>query len=136
MSTEEEKAQIAGEEEVTIFDKIVAKEIPADVIYEDDLALAFRDINATAKVHFLVIPKDRQGLTGISKSEEKHKELLGHLMITAAKVAEQENLSDGYRIVINEGKFGCQSVYHLHIHVIGGEQLGWPPTGIKEEASS
>ena len=68
-----------------------------------------------------------------SKAEEKHKELLGHLMFTAAKVAAQEGLDDGYRVVINNGKFGCQSVYHLHIHVMGGEQLGWPPTGKKEE---
>mmetsp|Transcript_4970 Transcript_4970/g.5649 ORF Transcript_4970/g.5649 Transcript_4970/m.5649 type:complete len:95 (+) Transcript_4970:123-407(+) len=94
--------------------------------------MAFRDISPVAKTHFLVIPKDRQGLTLLSKAEDKHKELLGHLMVTAAKVAEQEGLGEGYRVVINNGKFGCQAVYHLHIHVIGGEQLGWPPTGIEK----
>ena len=125
---EQEKAQTAGEEEVTIFDKIVAKEIPADVIYEDDKCLAFRDIAPVAKVHFLVIPKNRDGLTGISKAEDRHAELLGHLMVVCAKVAKQEGLGEsGYRTVINDGKQGCQSVYHLHIHVIGGQQLSWPP---------
>ena len=133
MSTEEQKAQTAGEEEVTLFDKIVAGDIPCDKIYEDEKALAFRDIAPTAKTHFLVIPKDRDGLTGIDKAEERHASLLGHLMITCAKVAAQENLGEGYRVVINNGKFGCQSVYHLHLHVLGGEQLGWPATGLKEK---
>ena len=105
---EQEKAQTAGEEEVTIFDKIVAKEIPADVIYEDDKCLAFRDIAPVAKVHFLVIPKNRDGLTGISKAEDRHAELLGHLMVVCAKVAKQEGLGEsGYRTVINDGKQGC-----------------------------
>ena len=115
-------AQTAKAEEVTIFDKIVKKEIPATIIYEDEQCLAFRDIAPVAKVHFLVIPKDRDGLTGISKAEERHKQLLGHLMVVASKVAKQEGLAEsGYRTVINEGKEGCQSVFHLHIHVIGGQ---------------
>ena len=125
---EQSKAQTAAAEEVTIFDKIVKKEIPADVIYEDDKCLAFRDINAVAKVHFLVIPKDRQGLTQLCMADDSHAALLGHLMVVAAKTAKQEGLAtDGYRVVINDGKHGCQSVYHLHIHVIGGQQLSWPP---------
>ena len=124
---EQKKAQTATEEEVTIFDKIVKGDIPSDKIYEDDLCMAFRDIAPVAKVHFLVIPKDRDGLTGICKAEERHAALLGHLMVVAAKVAAQEGLTDGYRTVINDGKDGCQSVYHLHIHVIGGQQLSWPP---------
>ena len=104
------------------------KEIPADIIYEDDKCLAFRDIAPVAAKHFLVIPKNRDGLTGISKAEERHEALLGHLMVTVAKVAAQEGLAaNGYRTVINDGREGCQSVYHLHIHVIGGQQLSWPP---------
>ena len=127
MSDEQAKAQTAAAEEVTIFDKIVAKEIPATIIHEDDLCLAFRDINAVAATHFLVIPKNRDGLTQLQFAEERHAALLGHLMVTAAKVAKQEGLAEGFRIVINDGVNGCQSVYHLHIHVIGGQQLSWPP---------
>ena len=77
--------------------------------------------------HFLVIPKIRSGLTQLSKAEEGHKELLGHLLYTAQKVAKQEKLDQGFRVVINDGVEGCQSVYHLHIHVVGGQQLSWPP---------
>ena len=128
MADEQTLAQSASPQEVTIFDKIVAKEIPADVIYEDEMCMAFRDINAVAAKHFLVIPKNRDGLTGICKAEERHAALLGHLMVIVAKVAAQEGLADsGYRTVINDGANGCQSVYHLHIHVIGGQQLSWPP---------
>ena len=127
-NNEQEKAQTASAEEVTIFDKIVKKEIPATILYEDDKCLAFRDVAPVAKTHFLVIPKDRDGLTGISKAEDRHAALLGHMMVVCAKVAKQEGMGDsGYRTVINEGKEGCQSVYHLHIHVIGGQQLTWPP---------
>eukprot|EP00806_Schmidingerella_arcuata_P007216 Macronucleus_7594.p1 GENE.Macronucleus_7594~~Macronucleus_7594.p1 ORF type:complete len:133 (+),score=44.19 Macronucleus_7594:1-399(+) len=125
---EQQLAQTAQATEVTIFDKIVKKEIPANIIYEDDQCLAFRDIAPVAATHFLVIPKDRDGLTGISKAEARHEALIGHLMVVAAKVAAQEGLAnDGYRTIINEGRQGCQSVYHLHIHVIGGQQLSWPP---------
>ena len=107
MSDEQAKAQTATAEEVTIFDKIVAKEIPATIIHEDDLCLAFRDINAVAKVHFLVIPKNRDGLSQLQFAEERHAALLGHMMVTAAKVAKQEGLEEGFRIVINDGKNGC-----------------------------
>ena len=113
--------------EPTIFDKIVSKEIPATVLYEDNLAMAFKDVNPVAKTHFLVIPKIRAGLTRLSKATEEHKTLLGQLMYTASVVAKQENLDAGYRCVINDGVEGCQSVYHLHVHVIGGQQLSWPP---------
>ena len=78
-------------------------------------------MNPVAKTHFLVIPKDRKGLTQLSKAEDSHAELLGHLMVVVAKTAKQEGLDkEGYRVVVNDGKDGCQSVYHLHIHVIGG----------------
>ncbi|KAJ6806023.1 14 kDa zinc-binding protein-like [Iris pallida] len=111
----------------TIFDKIIKKEIPSTVVYEDDKALAFRDINPQAPTHILVIPKIRDGLTGLSEAEERHIEILGYLIYVAKLVAKQEGLEDGYRIVINDGPNGCQSVYHLHIHIIGGRQMNWPP---------
>lgn len=112
----------------TIFDKIVQKQIPSTIVYEDDLALAFRDITPQAPVHILVIPKVRAGLTKLSKAEEAHKPMLGHLLYVAQLVAKQEGLGDsGFRIVINDGPDGCQSVYHLHLHILGGRQMQWPP---------
>lgn len=113
--------------EPTIFDKIVSKEIPATVLYEDNLAMAFKDVNPVAKTHFLVIPKIKAGLSQLSKANEDHKMLLGHCMYVAQMVAKQEKLEKGFRVVINDGVDGCQSVYHLHLHVIGGQQLSWPP---------
>ncbi|GAB4822479.1 hypothetical protein N2152v2_009525 [Parachlorella kessleri] len=133
MSSEEVAAQKAAETGAkdsgapTIFDKIINKEIPATVIYEDEEALAFRDVNPQGPVHFLVIPKHRNGLTMLSKAGEEHKALLGHLLWVAQHVAKQEKLAEGFRVVINDGRNGCQSVYHLHLHVIGGRQLKWPP---------
>ena len=115
---------MANSGEPTLFDKIVAKEIPADVIYEDNLCMAFRDIAPQAKTHFLVIPKIRAGLTQLSKANEDHKALLGHLLFTAQAVAKQEKLDAGFRVVINDGVEGCQSVYHLHIHVLGDSSPG------------
>ena len=111
----------------SFFDKIVSKEIPATIIHEDELCLAFRDINPQGPVHFLVIPKNKDGLNKLSSAEPRHKELLGHLLYTAAEVARKEGLQEGFRTVINDGKNGAQSVYHIHIHVIGGRQLAWPP---------
>eukprot|EP00356_Strombidium_inclinatum_P007220 CAMPEP_0170487224 /NCGR_PEP_ID=MMETSP0208-20121228/6086_1 /TAXON_ID=197538 /ORGANISM="Strombidium inclinatum, Strain S3" /LENGTH=107 /DNA_ID=CAMNT_0010761441 /DNA_START=15 /DNA_END=338 /DNA_ORIENTATION=+ len=107
MTDEQAKAQTASEEEVTIFDKIVAKEIPAKIIYEDDKCLAFNDVNPVAKTHFLVIPKDRQGLTQLIKATPEHAALLGHLMFVVAKVAKEQGLENGYRVVVNDGKDGC-----------------------------
>ncbi|XP_043719226.1 14 kDa zinc-binding protein-like [Telopea speciosissima] len=111
----------------TVFDKIINKEIPSTVVYEDDKVLAFRDIAPQAPTHIQIIPKIRDGLTRLSKAEERHCEILGHLLYTATLVAKQEGLDDGFRIVINDGPKGCQSVYHLHIHLIGGRQMNWPP---------
>eukprot|EP00884_Botryococcus_braunii_P013186 jgi/Botrbrau1/21869/Bobra.0859s0001.1 len=91
----------------TIFDKIVSKDIPADIIYEDDTVLAFRDINPQAPVHFLVIPKQHDGLTQLQKADESHEKLLGHLLFVAGKVAKQEGLEEGFRVVINDGPLGC-----------------------------
>ena len=90
--------------------------------------MAFRDINPQGPVHFLVIPKDKVGLNRLSSAKEEHKALLGHLMYTAQKVAHQEGLvPGGFRLVVNDGPDGAQSVYHLHIHIIGGRQMTWPP---------
>ncbi|CAL5227975.1 g11024 [Coccomyxa viridis] len=111
----------------TIFEKIISKDIPATIVYEDDTSLAFRDINPQAPVHFLVIPKQRGRLTQLSKGNEQDEQLVGHLMMIASKVAKQEGLDQGFRVVINDGPQGCQSVYHLHLHVLGGRQLTWPP---------
>ncbi|XP_078493448.1 adenosine 5'-monophosphoramidase HINT2-like [Ciona intestinalis] len=125
MADEVQKAQNAGGDAgETIFMKIVRKEIPSDIIYEDDKCLAFRDIQPQAPVHFLVIPK--KPIAQLSKCDDP--ELLGHMMVVASKVAKQENISeDGFRLVVNDGVNGAQSVYHLHLHVMGGRQLGWPP---------
>ena len=112
----------------TFFDKIVSKEIPANIIFEDDLCLAFRDINPQGPIHFLVIPKNKDGLNRLSNAREDQKDILGHLVYTAQQVAKNEGMGpDGFRLVINDGQNGAQSVYHLHIHVIGGRQLKWPP---------
>lgn len=97
------------------------------MLYEDDQALAFKDINAQAPTHFLVIPKVRDGLTQLSKAREDQKELLGHLMYVAQKVAKDQGLENGFRIVINDGRDGAQTVYHLHLHVMGGRMMYWPP---------
>ncbi|GKU99966.1 hypothetical protein SLEP1_g12739 [Rubroshorea leprosula] len=109
------------------FDKIIAKEIPSTIVYEDDKVLAFRDIDPQAPVHVLVIPKLRDGLTELGKAEPRHKEILGELLYAARVVAEKEGILDGFRVVINNGPSACQSVYHLHLHVLGGRQMKWPP---------
>ncbi|XP_057415667.1 14 kDa zinc-binding protein isoform X1 [Lotus japonicus] len=111
----------------TIFDKIINKEIPSSVVYEDEKVLAFRDINPEAPVHVLIIPKFRDGLTELAKAEARHGEILGQLLYAAKIVAEKEGILDGFRVVINSGPAGCQSVYHLHLHVLGGRQMKWPP---------
>lgn len=111
----------------TIFDKIVSREIPATVVYETEKVLAFRDINPQAPVHVVLIPKQRDGLTQLSKASERNKDVLGELLFAAKVVADQEGLDKGFRVVINDGVDGCQSVYHLHLHLMGGRQLKWPP---------
>ncbi|KAK1931490.1 Adenylylsulfatase HINT1 [Phytophthora citrophthora] len=111
----------------TIFDKIINGQIPAKIAYEDEQCLAFHDVNPQAPVHILLIPKKRDGLTQLAHSEERHEAVLGHLLYTAKLVAKQQNLDKGFRIVINDGEDGCQSVFHLHLHLLGGRKLGWPP---------
>ncbi|MDZ7959110.1 MAG: histidine triad nucleotide-binding protein [Aulosira sp. DedQUE10] len=109
----------------TIFSKIIRREIPADIIYEDDLALAFNDIQPQAPVHILVIPK--KAIAKLADTESQDHALLGHLLLTAKRVAQQAGLENGYRVVINSGADGGQTVYHLHIHILGGRQMNWPP---------
>uniref|UniRef100_A0A4W5QYV1 Histidine triad nucleotide binding protein 2 n=1 Tax=Hucho hucho TaxID=62062 RepID=A0A4W5QYV1_9TELE len=121
----EEASKKYGSPAPTIFSKVIDKSIPADIIYEDDKCLAFRDISPQAPVHFLVIP--RVPIPKISEVKDDDAELLGHLLVVAKNVAKKEALHEGYRVVINDGKHGAQSVYHLHIHVLGGRQLNWPP---------
>nr|CCA14803.1 14 kDa zincbinding protein putative [Albugo laibachii Nc14] len=132
-TSEREKADAAaelagtGKPKVTIFDKIIRKEIPAKIAFEDEMCLAFHDVQPQAPVHILIIPKNSDGLSQLSAAEERHKPILGHLMYVARKVAQDQGLANGFRIVINDGPDGCQSVYHLHIHLLGGRKLGWPP---------
>lgn len=109
----------------TIFSKIIRREIPADIIYEDDLALAFRDITPQAPVHILVIPK--KPLPQLDAAESDDHALMGHLLLTVKRVAKQEGLENGYRVVINNGADGGQTVNHLHLHILGGRQMQWPP---------
>jgi histidine triad (HIT) family protein len=109
----------------TIFGKIIRKEIPADIVYEDDLAIAFRDVQPQAPVHILVIPK--KPIPKLADAEAEDSALLGHLLLTVKKVAEQVGLQKGYRIVINTGADGGQTVYHMHLHILGGRQMNWPP---------
>ncbi|NDJ19058.1 histidine triad nucleotide-binding protein [Myxacorys almedinensis] len=109
----------------TIFGKIIRKEIDADIVYEDNLALAFRDVNPQAPVHILVIPK--QTIAKLSDAESQDHALMGHLLLTAKRVAEQVGLTNGYRLVINTGDDGGQTVDHLHLHVLGGRSMAWPP---------
>ena len=110
----------------TIFSKIISREIPADIVYEDDLALAFKDVKPQAPVHILVIPK--KPIVNLATAESEDTELLGHLLLAVQHIAEQAGLkSNGYRIVINTGSDGGQTVNHLHIHILGGRQMAWPP---------
>ena len=110
---------------MTIFTKIINGEIPADIVYEDELCLAFRDVSPQAPTHVLLIP--RKPVESLDSFSDEDKELAGHLLLTVPKVAKQLGLSDGYRTVINTGNEGGQTVFHLHIHILGGRNLSWPP---------
>jgi histidine triad (HIT) family protein len=109
----------------TLFSKIIRREIPADIVYEDDLAIAFKDINPQAPVHILVIPK--KPIPQLSAAESEDHALMGHLLLTAKRVAQQAGLENGYRLVINNGSDGGQTVDHLHLHILGGRHMKWPP---------
>ncbi|AFZ49272.1 histidine triad nucleotide-binding protein [Dactylococcopsis salina] len=109
----------------TIFTKIINREIPADIVYEDDRALAFKDINPQAPTHILVIPK--KPIPQIAVADTADQDLLGHLLLIVKQVAAQAGLENGYRVVINNGSDGGQTVDHLHLHILGGRSMQWPP---------
>ena len=109
----------------TLFTKIIRREIPADILYEDDLCVCFKDINPQAPLHALLVP--RQPVEKLSDSKKDDQSLLGHLLLTAAEVAQQQGYADAFRIVINNGADAGQTVFHLHIHILAGRRLNWPP---------
>ena len=108
----------------TIFSQIINGEIPCDEVYSDELCLAFRDVKPQAPVHILIIP--RKTIKSLSETNEKDTEILGHLLLITAKIAKQEGLGD-WRTVINTGTKAGQTVFHLHVHLIGGRSMNWPP---------
>lgn len=111
---------------MTIFDKIISKEIPAQIVYEDELCLAFRDIAPQAPTHILLIPK--KPIVSLDHTSASDQMLLGHLMLKAGEIARGQGLSqEGYRVVTNIGQNGGQSVFHIHFHILGGRKLSWPP---------
>ena len=107
-----------------IFLKIINREISADIIYEDDISIAFNDISPQAPTHILVIPKKE--IQKISEADENDKELLGHLLLVAKKITDENNIKD-FRLVVNNGTEAGQTVFHLHIHILAGRAFGWPP---------
>jgi histidine triad (HIT) family protein len=109
----------------TIFQRIIDKEVPARIAYEDDLCLAFHDVNPQAPVHVLVIPK--KPVKSVADLSEADQTLVGHLMLVCGRLASELKLDGGYRVVANVGPDAGQSVDHLHFHIIGGRPLGWPP---------
>ena len=112
--------------EETIFSKIIRREIPADIVYEDDDCLAFRDIQPQAPTHILVIPKEV--VAGVQHAAPEHGPLLGHLLLKASQIAAEQGLAAaGYRLVINAGADGGQTVDHFHVHLLGGRPMQWPP---------
>ena len=109
----------------TIFQKIADREIPANIVYEDSEVVAFRDVHPQAPVHVLVVP--RRSIPRVAEAVATDQALLGHLLLKAAEVARQLGLNQGYRLVINNGPDGGESVPHLHCHILGGRPMGWPP---------
>lgn len=111
--------------EPSLFTKIINREIPGNFEHEDDHCVAIRDISPQAPVHILIIPK--KPIVRIALAEAEDQALLGHLLLTAGKVAQKLNLEAGFRIIINNGPQGGEAVPHLHVHLLGGRQMGWPP---------
>lgn len=111
--------------EPTLFEKILAGDIPAKIAYQDDLAFVIHDISPQAPVHVLVIPK--KPVARLDEANEEDTQLLGHLLLVAKKMAAELKLEDGYRVIINNGPDGGESVPHMHVHVLGGRKLTWPP---------
>lgn len=110
----------------TLFEKIIAREIPSEIVYEDDMVLAIRDIKPQAPTHVIIFPK--QVIPRIAEAEEEDGKLLGYLLLKAAAIAGKIGLSrDGYRLVINNGPNGGETIPHLHVHILGGRHMQWPP---------
>jgi histidine triad (HIT) family protein len=110
----------------TLFEKIIAREIPSEIVYEDDLVLAIRDINPQAPTHVLIFPK--RLIPRIAEAKAEDGKLLSHLLLKAAEIAGKIGLAkDGYRLVINNGPNGGETIPHLHVHILGGRHMQWPP---------
>lgn len=109
----------------TLFEKICDKELPASIVYEDELCVAFKDINPGAPTHVLVVP--RKPIPKLSDAGPEDQALLGHLMLAAGKIARQLGVGDAFRVAINNGAEAGQSVFHLHLHILGGRPMKWPP---------
>ncbi len=109
----------------TIFNKVISREIPAQIVYEDDLCLAFRDINPQAPTHVLLIPKKE--ISTLSDATAEDAALLGHMLLAAGRIARELGVGDAFRLVINNGAEAGQSVFHLHLHVLAGRHFTWPP---------
>lgn len=109
----------------TLFSKIISREIPADIVYEDEQCLAFRDINPQAPVHVLLVPK--REIPRLADAAADDAALMGHLMLAAGKIARQLGVGDAFRLVVNSGAGAGQTVFHLHLHILAGRPLHWPP---------
>ena len=109
-----------------IFCKVISKEIKGDVVYEDDRVMVFKDINPQAPVHYLIIPKEH--IASLSECSEGEKDIIGELIFRAKEIAaEIPELAGGFRVVINDGKDAGQAVFHIHVHLLGGRRMSWPP---------
>jgi histidine triad (HIT) family protein len=111
--------------EATLFEKIINREIPADILYEDEISIVIRDISPQAPTHLLIIPK--KVIPKLSDATDEDQNILGHLMLVAGKIAEQLELDETFRLVVNNGAKAGQSVFHLHLHLLSGRSLNWPP---------
>lgn len=111
--------------EPTLFEKIIQRDIPADIVYEDEVCVAFRDVNPQAPTHVLIVP--RRPLDRVAHATEEDQAMLGHLLLAAGKIAEQLDCRDAFRLVVNNGADAGQSVFHLHVHLLAGRAFGWPP---------
>ena len=112
-------------ESKTLFEKIISRDVPADIIYEDDEMISFKDINPQAPFHALVCPKEP--IVMLSKSSSKNEQLLGKLLLKCSDIASDNGYKDSFRLIINNGSSAGQSVFHLHIHILAGRQFSWPP---------
>ena len=110
---------------LTLFEKIINKEIPADILYEDDISIVIKDISPQAPTHLLIIPK--KVIPKLSDATAEDQKVLGHLMLIAGKIADELGLDETFRLVVNNGAKAGQSVFHLHLHLLSGRPLNWPP---------